>query len=537
MLDQTFLQLLNMSYTASFAILFILLARIALQKAPKRFSYLLWSVALFRLICPWSFESSLSMLAIAGKTADEVRPFLEQYVPLETVSGGAVPFGTATVSPHAPYGALEPTPQHILTALWLIGIVALLVFNLVALLRLKKRLADSVHDTDNIYSSKKLSTPFVMGVIRPKIYLPAFLSGPERQYVLLHEQTHIRRLDHIIRLVSFLVLCIHWFNPLVWAAFFLSGKDMEMSCDEVVIHKLGSGVKQKYSLSILSLATGRRFAGSTLLSFSQGDVKGRINNVLHYKKPAFYVIAVGLTTVVALCAGLALNPVSANALPSALKTIFTLDQKDGSYQIVEKSVQDASLLFSCSNTSVQPEDVLTEKMGFPVHFPDLLNGKYVCVATAEGLGIKKQVSFAAWQEIVPNAQKAIYDEAAYQDLKEYAPYRCVTGYYGYHLNTLGLISIDIMAKKDSVQKYNAIEETKTKVGDKDAKWLKTINLDPTEDADGKFDLSSAPKGVVEGYVLIWDADGIQYALQSCNRQPQLSMDDAVTLAESFMAGQ
>lgn len=146
--------------------------------------------------------------------------------------------------------------------------------------------------------------------------------------------------------------------------------------------------------------------------------------MLHYKKPAFYLIAVGLTTVVALCAGLALNPVSANALPSALKTIFTLDQKDDSYQIVEKSVQDASLLFSCSNTSVQPEDVLTEKMGFPVHFPDLLIGKYVCVATAEGLGIKKQASFAAWQEIVPNAQKAIYDEAAYQDLRECAVSMC-----------------------------------------------------------------------------------------------------------------
>ena len=243
MLDNIFLQVLNMSYTASYVILFILLARIALRKAPKSLSYALWSVALFRLVCPYSFESALSLLSIGGRTTN-LRPFPEQHVTLETIRNSVASNGNKVVSPVISDMPSEPLLDNIFTLLWLLGIAVLLIYSFVMLFRLKKQLKDAVHDTDNIYLSAHLSTPFVMGVIRPKIYLPQFLSETEKKYILLHERTHIHRFDHLFKLVGFFVLCVHWFNPLVWLAFFLSGRDMEMSCDEAVIKKLGNDVKR-----------------------------------------------------------------------------------------------------------------------------------------------------------------------------------------------------------------------------------------------------------------------------------------------------
>lgn len=322
MLDNIFLQVLNMSYTASYVILFILLARIALRKAPKSLSYALWSVALFRLVCPYSFESALSLLSIGGRTTEQLRPFPEQHVTLETIRNSVASNGNKVVSPVISDMPSEPLLDNIFTLLWLLGIAVLLIYSFVMLFRLKKQLKDAVHDTDNIYLSAHLSTPFVMGVIRPKIYLPQFLSETEKKYILLHERTHIHRFDHLFKLVGFFVLCVHWFNPLVWLAFFLSGRDMEMSCDEAVIKKLGNDVKKEYSTSLLSLSTGRRIVGGTPLAFGEGDTKSRIKNVLNYKKPAFWMIAVGFTVVLAICIGLAANPRSTQDVSDYAETLW-----------------------------------------------------------------------------------------------------------------------------------------------------------------------------------------------------------------------
>lgn len=322
MLDQIFLQVLNMSFTASYVILFILLTRSMLQKAPKVFSYALWSVAMFRLVCPWSFESALSLLAIGGRTTEQLQPFPVRHVTLEAVRNGVVSSGNTVVSQAILDTPSEPLIGNIFTLLWLLGIAALLLYSIAALFRLQERLRDAVYEGESIYLSKHLSTPFVMGVIRPKIYLPEALSGVEKEYILLHEQIHIRRFDHVIKLVSFFILCIHWFNPLVWLAFFLSGKDMEMSCDEAVIKKLGNAVKKDYSSSLLSLSTGRRIVSGTPLAFGEGDTKGRIKNVLNYKKTAFWIIAVGLAVVVALCIGLAANPKSTRSASDSTEKLW-----------------------------------------------------------------------------------------------------------------------------------------------------------------------------------------------------------------------
>ena len=166
---------------------------------------------------------------------------------------------------------------------------------------------------DNIYLADYIPSPFVMGLFRPKIYLPSTLTETERGYILRHEQYHLRRRDHVVKLLSFLALCVHWFNPLVWAAFILAGKDMEMSCDEAVVRELGEDIRADYSASLLSLATGRRIVAGMPLAFGEGDTGGRIRNLLNWKRPQPWIIAVCAVVCVGLIALCAANPKGSGA--------------------------------------------------------------------------------------------------------------------------------------------------------------------------------------------------------------------------------
>jgi len=309
--EDLFLSVLNMSLTASYAILFVLAARLLLKKAPKIFSYALWSVVLFRLICPFSFESLFSLLFINANPIPGNIMYFE--VPqintgISLVDNAANPIlSTQTAMQGA---SVNPMQIWAFTGsmIWLAGIAVLLIYSLVSLLRLRSKLVGAVKLRDNIYLADHITSPFVMGVIHPKIYLPSTLSEREQDYIILHEQTHIRRFDHIIKIVAFLVLTVHWFNPLVWLAFILCVKDMEMSCDESVIKHMDTDIRKEYSASLLSLATGRKIAAGIPLAFGEGDTKSRIKNVLNYKKPAFWIIIAALVVVLAVCVGLATNP-------------------------------------------------------------------------------------------------------------------------------------------------------------------------------------------------------------------------------------
>ncbi|MEG1932601.1 MAG: M56 family metallopeptidase, partial [Pygmaiobacter sp.] len=307
-------------------IIAVLLSRLLLQKIPKLFSYALWSIVLFRLVCPFSFESALSLLPVRANPIPvnigfAAVPELDTGISILNNSVNAL-LPTAT-----PQGSINPLQGWIFLGrcLWLIGIAALLLYSVLSLRKLRRALLDAVPEHGNVYTSASLVSPFVLGLFRPKIYLPAGLTPSEKQYILLHEQTHIKRFDHIVKLVSFFVLCLHWFNPLVWSAFFFSGRDMELSCDEAVIRCLGSEVKQDYSSSLLALATGKRIIGGTPLAFGEGDTKSRIQNVLHYKKPAFWVLAVSLLALAALSIGLMTNPIksaSSNASPHSAEELW-----------------------------------------------------------------------------------------------------------------------------------------------------------------------------------------------------------------------
>lgn len=312
----------NMSVTASVVIMFVLLARLLLKRAPKIFSYALWAVVLFRLLCPVSITTNLSLLGLLDAPVVEATTHTTavEYIPQDVVHTPApevklpVPGVNQSVNEALPQGdeqtAADPleAPVALATLVWLAGIGVLAAYSVVSLLRLRRKLIGALPLRDNIYLADYIDSPFVMGIFRPKIYLPSSLTEQEQGYIILHERHHIRRGDHIIKALAFLALCVHWFNPLVWAAFVLSAKDMEMSCDEAVVKKLGEGIRADYSASLLSLATGRRIIAGTPLAFGEGDTKSRIRNLLNWKKPRTWIILTALVVCLVAIVFCAANP-------------------------------------------------------------------------------------------------------------------------------------------------------------------------------------------------------------------------------------
>lgn len=318
-LHTLFPAVLNMSLTAIPVILAVMLVRMILKRVPKMFSYLLWAVVLFRLLCPISVTSGLSLLgaldaptvpsSTVGTTVQYVRP-----MPLrpESVEPQSVMPQEPQTAPPAPLPAAPPEQKH-LTAMelfswiWLLGLVLLIAYSTSSLLRLHRKLMGSLRLRDNIYLSDEAETAFVMGILRPRIYLPSTIQEQEQQYILLHEQHHIRRGDPVWKLLAFLALAVHWFNPLVWISFVLAARDMEMSCDEAVVRKLGAGIRVDYSQSLLNLAAGRRLITAPL-AFGEGDTRSRVTNVLNWKKPQTWVVLVASVACLVVGVACAANP-------------------------------------------------------------------------------------------------------------------------------------------------------------------------------------------------------------------------------------
>ena len=315
-------RILNMSIATSVVIVFVLAARLLLKKAPKVFSYALWSVVLFRLLCPFSIPTGFSLLALTDAPIRQTAAYTThiQYVQPDLVHTEfpqvdlPVPGVNQAVNQALPQGeeqlVADPleAPVALLTLGWMTGMALMAVYSVLSMLRLRRWLVGAIPLRDNIYLADHIASPFVLGVLRPKIYLPSILSEEEQKYIILHEQYHIKRLDHLVKLLAFLALCIHWFNPLVWLSFFLAQKDMEMSCDEAVLQTLGAHIRADYSASLLSLSTGRRVVGGTPLAFGEGNTKGRIRNLLAWNKPQKWMVALAALVCVAIVASCGTNP-------------------------------------------------------------------------------------------------------------------------------------------------------------------------------------------------------------------------------------
>ena len=308
-MDKLFSAVLNMSLTGSLVILPVLLVRFLLKRFPKIFSYALWSVVLFRLLCPLSLSAPVSFLKVLKP---EIRVATPGTTVVSFLPGDAPAFSEAPSDRDVP---VRPSQEHkpvdrasFVPALWLSGVAVLGLSGLGQYLRLRKKLADAVPLERGIYWADHIGTPFVLGVFRPKIYLPSNLPGQELPYILAHERHHIRRFDHIWKLLAYCALCIHWFDPLVWVAFVLAGKDMEMSCDEAVIRQLGPQIRGDYSASLLRLATSKKRIAVTPLAFGQGDTKGRVLNMAKWKKPKVWVSLLCFLVCGAVLVACAVNP-------------------------------------------------------------------------------------------------------------------------------------------------------------------------------------------------------------------------------------
>ncbi len=310
-MDDVFLKLVNLSISASWLILAVLVLRVVLKKAPKWVMPLLWGVVALRLVCLFSIESALSLIPSAETIPSEIvtetrEPVLYEQATLDIVTNPTLPSAA-----EVPVGVSRQQAQvdfNIYSVLWLAGMAALLVHALVSAGKLKRKLATAILLRDNIYESEFVDSPFVFGVVKPNIYLPMHMDEGTAAYVIAHERAHLARRDHWWKVLGYLVLALHWFNPLVWVAYILFCRDIELACDEKVVRGLDGAARADYSQALLSCAAPKRAVAACPLAFGEGNIKMRVKSALHYKKPAFWVAAAAVLAVVIVAVCFLTNP-------------------------------------------------------------------------------------------------------------------------------------------------------------------------------------------------------------------------------------
>ena len=325
-MSELFLKIVNMSISASWVVIAVLTLRFCLKKAPKWVNVLLWGIVAVRMVFPFSIESVLSLIpsaeTISPSIMMEQSPSVQTGVPALNHVINPVISSSFTPAPGASANPLQIWIP-ILTGIWLFGIAALFLYSAVSYWRLRRKVCEAVILRGNIYQSEKVCSPFVLGIIRPKIYLPYHMDSREMDHVIAHEQTHIRRKDHWWKPLGFLLLTIHWFNPLMWLSYILLCQDIELACDEKVIRKMSNEQRADYTQALVACSVDRRLITACPLAFGEIGVKERVKSVMNYKKPAFWIVlaSVIVCAVIAVC--FLTNPigfqfdVSANTIVSA----------------------------------------------------------------------------------------------------------------------------------------------------------------------------------------------------------------------------
>lgn len=299
-----FIKTLNMGIAAGWLIVAVVVLRVLVKRAPKRFRLLLWAVVGLRLVLPVSIESALSLVPSAQTLPEGV-----MYAAAPELNTGIAALNDAInpafTAAFAPEPAASANPLQVLlpvaSVIWLAGAAAMLLWALVSWLRLRRRVADAVLLEGNVFESERVASPFVLGLIRPRIYLPFGLDEGAREQVLTHERAHIARGDHVIKPLGWLILAVYWYNPLVWLAYALFCRDIELACDERVIRRLPVSGRVDYSQALLDLSRPHHGVGACPLAFGESAVKGRVKSVLTYKRPAFWLIMLAAV----LCIGAA----------------------------------------------------------------------------------------------------------------------------------------------------------------------------------------------------------------------------------------
>ena len=310
-MNELFLKIINMSISASWLVLAVLILRFVLKKAPKWINVLLWGIVAIRLICPFSFESTLSLIPSAEtiplNIGMDTTPTINSGI--SAINNAVNPIISQSNTPMA--GASVNLLQitiGIYEYIWIFGMIALALYTAISYWRLRRKVDTAVRYKDNIFQSENVSFPFVLGIIKPRIYLPFKMNGQYLEYVVAHEQAHICRKDHWWKPLGFLLLMIHWFNPLMWLAYVLLCRDIELACDEKVIKELGNEQRGDYTQALVACSVNRRMIAACPLAFGEVSVKERVKSVMNYKKPALWVIIIAVIVCVGVAVCFLTNP-------------------------------------------------------------------------------------------------------------------------------------------------------------------------------------------------------------------------------------
>ena len=310
-MNELFLKIINMSISASWLVLAVLILRFVLKKAPKWINVLLWGIVAIRLICPFSFESTLSLIPSAEtiplNIGMDTTPTINSGI--SAINNAVNPIISQSNTPMA--GASVNLLQitiGIYEYIWIFGMIALALYTVISYWRLRRKVDTAVRYKDNIFQSENVSFPFVLGIIKPRIYLPFKMNGQYLEHVVAHEQAHICRKDHWWKPLGFLLLMIHWFNPLMWLAYVLLCRDIELACDEKVIKELGNEQRGDYTQALVACSVNRRMIAACPLAFGEVSVKERVKYVMNYKKPAFWVIIISVIVCVGVAVCFLTNP-------------------------------------------------------------------------------------------------------------------------------------------------------------------------------------------------------------------------------------
>ena len=310
-MNELFLKIINMSISASWLVLAVLILRFVLKKAPKWINVLLWGIVAIRLICPFSFESTLSLIPSAEtiplNIGMDTTPTINSGI--SAINNAVNPIISQSNTPMA--GASVNLLQitiGIYEYIWIFGMIALALYTAISYWRLRRKVDTAVRYKDNIFQSENVSFPFVLGIIKPRIYLPFKMNGQYLEYVVAHEQAHICRKDHWWKPLGFLLLMIHWFNPLMWLAYVLLCRDIELACDEKVIKELGNEQRGDYTQALVACSVNRRMIAACPLAFGEVSVKERVKSVMNYKKPVFWVIIISVIVCVGVAVCFLTNP-------------------------------------------------------------------------------------------------------------------------------------------------------------------------------------------------------------------------------------
>ncbi len=373
-----FLKIFNMSVSACWIVLAVLMLRIILKKVPKWINCVLWGLVGLRLVMPFSFESVFSLIPSAEFVSQEM---LHSHSSVDVsgaeilnyvghnpvwyelgISDGSLVFNEIT-APDCDHVNPLLIITYISSIVWVVGIVALLIYTLISFIRLKRKIGTAVLLRDNIFQSEAVVSPFVLGIIKPKIYLPFNMNEQDMEHVIAHEQAHLHRKDHLWKPLGFLILTIHWFNPLVWLGYILLCRDIELACDEKVVKELDNEQRADYSQALLTCSVNRRMIAACPVAFGEVGIKDRVKSVLNYKKPAFWIIAVAIVLCVVLAFGFLTNPKNISVFNSKYETGKCLYSDVVS---ADKETKTNNVVYSITSDGIvfrTFEDGITEELG------------------------------------------------------------------------------------------------------------------------------------------------------------------------------